>query len=103
MPPAPSVPAAWRTPGGCGTGCDPPSENSARTGQASLYTPDQWMLQTGLLDWPKSTPPPTGVSCVYDGSSTMLHTVLIPWLDPPSIIAATGPWALAVVAVIVFS
>ncbi|PDQ35071.1 MAG: hypothetical protein B5766_08080 [Candidatus Lumbricidophila eiseniae] len=33
----------------------------------------------------------------------MLHTVLIPWLDPTSIIAATGPWALAVVALIVFA
>src|SRR6218665_3483341 len=61
------------------------------------------MLQTGLLDWPKSTLPPTGVSCVYDGSSTMLHTVLIAWLDPTSIIAATGPWALGVVALIVFA
>jgi len=61
------------------------------------------MPQTELLDWPKSTPPPTGVSCVYDGSSTMLHTVLVPWLDPTSIIAATGPWALAVVALIVFA
>jgi len=33
----------------------------------------------------------------------MLHTVLVPWLDPTSIIAATGPWALAVVALIVFA
>jgi membrane-associated protein len=33
-----------------------------------------------------------------------LHpTVLIPWLDPETIIAAAGPWALLVVCLIIFS
>lgn len=30
-------------------------------------------------------------------------TALIPWLDPAAIIAAAGPWALAVVCFIVFA
>ncbi|WP_376765714.1 DedA family protein [Agromyces agglutinans] len=33
----------------------------------------------------------------------MIHTALIPWLDPESIIAGAGPWALLVVCAIVFA
>ncbi|MFD4420890.1 DedA family protein [Agromyces sp. NPDC058484] len=33
----------------------------------------------------------------------MIHTALIPFLDPESIIAAAGPWALLVVCFIVFA
>ncbi len=33
----------------------------------------------------------------------MQPTALIPWLDPETIIAAAGPWALLVVCVIIFS
>ncbi|WP_261167296.1 DedA family protein [Microbacterium sp. Marseille-Q6965] len=33
----------------------------------------------------------------------MHHTALIPWLDPETIIAAAGPWALLVVCLIVFA
>ena len=33
----------------------------------------------------------------------MIHTALIPWLDPETIIAAAGPWALVVVCFIVFA
>ena len=33
----------------------------------------------------------------------MVHTALIPFLDPESIIAAAGPWALLVVCFIVFA
>ncbi|MDE0545654.1 DedA family protein [Microbacterium sp. C7(2022)] len=33
----------------------------------------------------------------------MHHIALIPWLDPETIIAAAGPWALAVVCFIVFA
>ncbi|WP_165314369.1 VTT domain-containing protein [Agromyces protaetiae] len=33
----------------------------------------------------------------------MIHTALIPWLDPEGIIQAAGPWALAVVCFIVFA
>lgn len=33
----------------------------------------------------------------------MIHTALIPWLDPESIIQAAGPWALLVVCFIVFA
>jgi len=33
----------------------------------------------------------------------MIHTALIPWLDPETIIAAAGPWALVVVCLIVFA
>ncbi len=33
----------------------------------------------------------------------MHHAALIPWLDPETIIAAAGPWALLVVCFIVFS
>ncbi len=33
----------------------------------------------------------------------MYHTALIPWLDPETIIAAAGPWALVVVCFIVFA
>ncbi|WP_308799385.1 DedA family protein [Agromyces silvae] len=33
----------------------------------------------------------------------MINTALIPWLDPQTIIEAAGPWALVVVALIVFS
>lgn len=33
----------------------------------------------------------------------MIHTGLIPWLDPASIIHTAGPWALAVVCLIVFA
>ena len=33
----------------------------------------------------------------------MIHTALIPWLDPESIIAAAGPWALLVVCFMVFA
>ena len=33
----------------------------------------------------------------------MIHTALIPWLDPESIIGAAGPWALLVVCFIVFA
>ncbi|MRG60622.1 DedA family protein [Agromyces sp. CFH 90414] len=32
-----------------------------------------------------------------------MHTALIPWLDPESIIAGAGPWALLVVCAIVFA
>ncbi|MFC4829861.1 DedA family protein [Agromyces aurantiacus] len=32
-----------------------------------------------------------------------MHTALIPWLDPESIIQAAGPWALLVVCFIVFA
>lgn len=32
-----------------------------------------------------------------------MQTALIPWLDPEMIIAAAGPWALAIVCLIVFS
>jgi membrane-associated protein len=33
----------------------------------------------------------------------MVHTSLIPWLDPETIISAAGPWALVVVCAIVFA
>jgi membrane-associated protein len=33
----------------------------------------------------------------------VIHTALIPWLDPESIIQAAGPWALLVVCFIVFA
>lgn len=33
----------------------------------------------------------------------MIQTALIPWLDPETIIAAAGPWALVVVCLIVFA
>ncbi|WP_411558157.1 DedA family protein [Plantibacter sp. MPB07] len=33
----------------------------------------------------------------------MVHTALIPWLDPEGIITAVGPWALVVVCAIVFA
>ncbi len=33
----------------------------------------------------------------------MVHTSLIPWLDPETIISAAGPWALVVVCLIVFA
>src|SRR5690349_23820021 len=33
----------------------------------------------------------------------MIHTALIPWLDPETIISAAGPWALVVVCAIVFA
>ncbi|WP_435520807.1 DedA family protein [Agromyces larvae] len=33
----------------------------------------------------------------------MIHTALIPWLDPEVIIGAAGPWALLVVCFIVFA
>ncbi len=33
----------------------------------------------------------------------MIHTALIPWLDPEVIIASAGPWALLVVCAIVFA
>lgn len=33
----------------------------------------------------------------------MVHTALIPWLDPETIIAGAGPWALLVVCGIVFA
>ncbi|GAA4053570.1 DedA family protein [Agromyces indicus] len=33
----------------------------------------------------------------------MIHTALIPWLDPENIIGAAGPWALLVVCFIVFA
>ena len=33
----------------------------------------------------------------------MQHIALIPWLDPETIIAAAGPWALLVVCFIVFA
>ena len=33
----------------------------------------------------------------------MIHTSLIPWLDPETIISAAGPWALVVVCAIVFA
>lgn len=33
----------------------------------------------------------------------MIHTALIPWLDPETIIGAAGPWALLVVCFIVFA
>ena len=33
----------------------------------------------------------------------MMHTSLIPWLDPETIIAGAGPWALVVVCAIVFA
>lgn len=33
----------------------------------------------------------------------MIHTALIPWLDPETIISAAGPWALVVVCLIVFA
>ncbi|MET1017008.1 MAG: VTT domain-containing protein [Leifsonia flava] len=32
-----------------------------------------------------------------------MHTALIPWLDPETIIAGAGPWALVVVCAIVFA
>ena len=33
----------------------------------------------------------------------MIHNALIPWLDPETIIASAGPWALVVVCFIVFA
>jgi membrane-associated protein len=33
----------------------------------------------------------------------VIHTALIPWLDPETIIASAGPWALLVVCFIVFA
>ena len=33
----------------------------------------------------------------------MIHTALIPWLDPETIISTAGPWALAVICFIVFA
>ena len=33
----------------------------------------------------------------------MIHTALIPWLDPETIIQSAGPWALLVVCFIVFA
>lgn len=33
----------------------------------------------------------------------MIHTALIPWLDPQMIIESAGPWALVVVCLIVFA
>jgi len=33
----------------------------------------------------------------------MVHTALIPWLDPETIIASAGPWALLVVCAIIFA
>ncbi len=33
----------------------------------------------------------------------MIHTALIPWLDPETIISGAGPWALVVVCAIVFA
>lgn len=33
----------------------------------------------------------------------MLHASLVPWLDPHAIITSAGPWALLVVAAIIFS
>lgn len=33
----------------------------------------------------------------------MIHTALIPWLDPETIIASAGPWALLVVCFMVFA
>ena len=33
----------------------------------------------------------------------MIHTALIPWLDPNAIITAAGPWALLVVCAIIFA
>jgi membrane-associated protein len=33
----------------------------------------------------------------------VIHTSLIPWLDPETIISAAGPWALVVVCAIVFA
>ncbi len=33
----------------------------------------------------------------------MIHTALIPWLDPEAIIQGAGPWALVVVCAIVFA
>lgn len=33
----------------------------------------------------------------------MIHTTLIPWLDPETIISGAGPWALVVVCFIVFA
>lgn len=33
----------------------------------------------------------------------MIHTALIPWLDPEVIISAAGPWALLVVCFIIFA
>ncbi|GGR22573.1 hypothetical protein GCM10010196_15340 [Agromyces mediolanus] len=38
-----------------------------------------------------------------DWSFPVMHTALIPWLDPENIIAAAGPWALVVVCLIVFA
>jgi membrane-associated protein len=42
---------------------------------------------------------------VSDDRSTdaVIHTALIPWLDPETIIGAAGPWALLVVCFIVFA
>ncbi|WP_396668124.1 DedA family protein [Microbacterium sp. R86528] len=38
-----------------------------------------------------------------DGTHPVHHIALIPWLDPETIIAAAGPWALVVVCFIVFA
>jgi membrane-associated protein len=35
--------------------------------------------------------------------SVIQHSALIPWLDPETIIAAAGPWALLVVCLIIFA
>jgi membrane-associated protein len=35
--------------------------------------------------------------------STVIHTALIPWLDPNAIITTAGPWALLVVCAIIFA